>query len=124
MAAAVVFPNMPEFDPPTNAIHFQKMTSLKGTPRGPTWLNRKSLSQQQQSRGNEVAPEPERRITSTITWTAPESQGKTIQNKFKSEIIFSQQLSLKRYQLPFSTVQNVYCKYVKPNFKPYFFFIL
>ena len=88
MAAAVVFPNMPEFDPPTNAIHFQKMTSLKGTPRGPTWLNRKSLSQQQQSRGNEVAPEPERRITSTITWTAPESQGKTIQNKFKSEIIF------------------------------------
>ena len=84
MAAAVVFPNMSEFDPPTNAIHFQKMTFRKGIPPGLTWLSRKSLSQQQQSRGKEAGPEQERRTTSTIIWTAPESRGIRILNLFEN----------------------------------------
>jgi hypothetical protein len=50
------------------------MTFQKDTPLGPTWLDKKNLSQHQNVE-KEVVPEPERRITSTIIWTAPESQG-------------------------------------------------
>ena len=57
-----------EFDPPTNAIHFQKMTFRKGIPPGLTWLSRKSLSQQQQSRGKEAGPEQEKRRARRVTF--------------------------------------------------------
>ena len=54
----------------------------KDTPLGPTWLNKRSLQPQPQQQqltesqeGSEEGQERVRKITSTTTWTAPESQG-------------------------------------------------